>query len=749
MRSVSGRALLKRNVKLLYISYLIIFVMTLVLESIGSYATVKRIIYDNSKDLLNEFSISLEEKLQTGINLAIQLEEDNAVQQMALQNQFDYAVWSAGNRSLINYTNIYSRISSIYVYNAALNTIYTSTAIPGNDNLIVSVDQFSDQTAVDMIKKVYSYPTYTPIPRVVNFADGSIAYYFTVIGFNAITNTNSSREATELTMVNLSANYISTLSPSSTLQGELLIIDEDGMTVSNTSRYTMMTDLSEESFVHDISWEDSAGIVSKIEDETFYIVCSAPSQYGWKYYWLIPYGGIMNRLSQFWLLTAIIGSVLCFITLGLVSKLTFSINQPIQVIQNDLAVSKKSLQKAEQEHRENYYELRQNFLRDLLSGKILPSGYYSEQAEKFNFQFPFGQNLCLVLFRVVGRKSFMRQFNVREQRAVLFSACNIVAELMEKEYQTECIQLSRPGQFVCLSSPLNPEGNMSESLRQILPYIQQKILSSLGIELFCSVSSEGENLSDLPSLYRQALETDRYHLLTEPSDILFYSDCSRREDETAIYPESEYKKFQSALKDGQLEVAKSIYHEVRNRALNLSYQTIYLAVSHLSLSINMVIEYIRRDPTLNSEQLHIFSISLDQFENMREVDTVFFAEIELICGLTNRHCEKNSDLVEQIEQIVLRDFSSPSLCLDSISAEIGLSSNYLSRIYRAVRGISILNQITAVRMQEARELLSTSSVSIQDISERCGFTTLSYFYRIFKKENGITPAEYRTRNKNT
>lgn len=749
MKPVSGRALLKRNVRLLYISYLLIFVMTLVLEGIGSYAIVKRVVYDNSKDLLNEFSLSLEEKLQTGINLAIQLEEDNAVQQMALQNQFDYAVWSAGNRSLINYTNIYSRISSIYVYNAALDTIYTSTAVPGNDNLIVSVDQFSDKAVVDIIEDIYSYQTYTPIPRVATFADGSKAYYFTVIGFNAITNTNSSREATELTMVNLSADYISALLPSSPLQGELLIIDENGVTVSNTSRYAMMTDLSDEPFVHDIDWKDSAGIVSTIEDETFYIACSAPNQYGWKYYWLIPYSGIMNRFRQFWLLMAVIGSVLCFVTLGLVSKLTFSINQPIQVIQEDLAISKKSLQKAEQEHRENYYELRQSFLRDLLSGKILPSVYYSEQAEKFDFQFPFGQKLCLILFRVVGMKSFMQQFNVREQRAILFSACNIVIELMEKDYRTECIQLSRSGQFVCLASPLNQGDDMGESLRQVLPYMQQKILSSLGIELFCSVSSEGETLSDLPSLYRQTLETDRYHLLTEPSDILFYSDCIRREDETAIYPENEYKKFQSALKDGHLEMAKSIYYEVRNRVLNSSYQSIYLAISHLSLSINMAIEHIKRDPTLNSEQLHIFSINLDQFENMREVDDVFCTEIESICNLTNRHCEKNTELVDQIEKIIIRDFSSPSLCLDSIAAEIGLSANYLSRIYRAVKGISILNRITAVRMQEARKLLSTSSVSIQDISERCGFTTLSYFYRIFKKENGVTPAEYRTQNKNT
>lgn len=159
--------------------------------------------------------------------------------------------------------------------------------------------------------------------------------------------------------------------------------------------------------------------------------------------------------------------------------------------------------------------------------------------------------------------------------------------------------------------------------------------------------------------------------------------------------------------------------------------------------MNMTIERIRQDTDLNGQNLHVFSVILDQYESMEEVDIAFYTEIERICALTDRQDKRGVELIARIDKIILRDYSSPSLCLDSIANEIGLSANYISRIYRGKTGNSILNYITLVRMQEARKLLAQTDIPIQDISTRCGFTTLSYFYRIFKKENGMPPAEYR------
>jgi YesN/AraC family two-component response regulator len=97
--------------------------------------------------------------------------------------------------------------------------------------------------------------------------------------------------------------------------------------------------------------------------------------------------------------------------------------------------------------------------------------------------------------------------------------------------------------------------------------------------------------------------------------------------------------------------------------------------------------------------------------------------------------------------LIQQNYSDPSLCIDSIASKIGLSADYLSRIYRQETGTSILERIISVRMDRARAMLSTTSETIQIIASSVGYINLSYFYKLFKKENGVTPAEYRKRHR--
>ena len=52
-------------------------------------------------------------------------------------------------------------------------------------------------------------------------------------------------------------------------------------------------------------------------------------------------------------------------------------------------------------------------------------------------------------------------------------------------------------------------------------------------------------------------------------------------------------------------------------------------------------------------------------------------------------------------------------------------------------------------MEKSCDFLINSEESISLIAEKCGFTSITYFYKVFKKANGITPSEYRSKNKVT
>jgi AraC family transcriptional activator FtrA len=67
------------------------------------------------------------------------------------------------------------------------------------------------------------------------------------------------------------------------------------------------------------------------------------------------------------------------------------------------------------------------------------------------------------------------------------------------------------------------------------------------------------------------------------------------------------------------------------------------------------------------------------------------------------------------------------------------------RRFRAATGLSPADWITRVRVDEARDLLESTALSIDVIAERCGLGTATTLRHHFRKKVGIGPIEYRKR----
>ena len=93
--------------------------------------------------------------------------------------------------------------------------------------------------------------------------------------------------------------------------------------------------------------------------------------------------------------------------------------------------------------------------------------------------------------------------------------------------------------------------------------------------------------------------------------------------------------------------------------------------------------------------------------------------------------------------LINREYRNPGFSLESIADAMGMSATYIGRLFKKHTMKTILDYITEVRMQEARELLSETELSVGEVAERAGFANSPYFYKVFKKTHGITPAEYR------
>ena len=74
--------------------------------------------------------------------------------------------------------------------------------------------------------------------------------------------------------------------------------------------------------------------------------------------------------------------------------------------------------------------------------------------------------------------------------------------------------------------------------------------------------------------------------------------------------------------------------------------------------------------------------------------------------------------------------------------------SYLSRLFSARYGIRLKQYITQKRLLTAKEMITGTNLTMTEIAQKCGFETLYRLERIFKKEEGLSPTEYRSRFRN-
>lgn len=95
----------------------------------------------------------------------------------------------------------------------------------------------------------------------------------------------------------------------------------------------------------------------------------------------------------------------------------------------------------------------------------------------------------------------------------------------------------------------------------------------------------------------------------------------------------------------------------------------------------------------------------------------------------------------------LRKNYKKQISLDELAAQVFLSKDYFSRLFRETTGMPTSAFLQKIRVEEACNLLASSNIAIKDVAHQCGFHDIKYFYSIFKKLTGLTPRQYRIDSK--
>ncbi len=136
-------------------------------------------------------------------------------------------------------------------------------------------------------------------------------------------------------------------------------------------------------------------------------------------------------------------------------------------------------------------------------------------------------------------------------------------------------------------------------------------------------------------------------------------------------------------------------------------------------------------------------LELVELTSVDEVEVWCKKNVDYIIEQIEKCPGRNSEIISKVFEYINRNFNK-DITLESVANEVGLSSQYLSKIFKEKCGINFIDYITTKRLEFAENLLKNGVLNIKQVSKMSGYEDSNYFCRIFKKSTGLSPRQFRT-----
>lgn len=719
-------------------------VITLLITSTILYMNFENIVlkqvYRSDSNSLDQIKAELSNLTETVTSLSTQIYHDPAVSKIRYYANLNIYDRIFAQQQLDNYRASLPFIESIYVYNAKSNQFYISSNNARNGIQLKS--ELDDKGILDLFKNYKDHRPFQPIPRTYNIGslESTPVSSYTYLCYSII---DDNKDLNTAVVVNISASWLGLRidqAEKELNEENTFIINQNGILYSSNDIQPMLTDMSDKHYIQKIIQDTSQStyFVDRVDGIKSLITFTSPDQLGWRYVRITPYSNINHELSQMRYRTLYI----CFgiLLLGLLISLTLShgIYRPI-----DKVIRK--FKTMEIERRDHHHILKQDFLRNTILGRETNNAEILQQKlQYFNSSLMVNSKSLIVLVRIDQFPTVLDQYK-DDIKLIRYAIMNVCMEIASPIFQVEAIDMWDDSLLLVLNIQEPLIKMERESLIEMAEHMQLSITKHLKLSISITFSPVKESIEQCISDYNQVHEASFHRLFKGHGSVLFSDDIMDLKSKEYMFPVHKEKQFIESLMSGNMDKARSYYMDIVGEISEYSFTVVQLVISHLALTVNNVLKALKKNNAiLTIPEFDTTFLLPNHVETIEEIHTSYFKIFEEISQkLEEKRNTKQDDLIRKVHQIIERDYSNSNLCLNSIADEFTMSPIYLSRLYKQLTTNALSDIISEMRLNKAKELLKTSEYTIVDIAEKTGFTSSSYFYRIFKSSTGITPSDYR------
>ncbi|MFD2117706.1 helix-turn-helix domain-containing protein [Paenibacillus yanchengensis] len=358
-------------------------------------------------------------------------------------------------------------------------------------------------------------------------------------------------------------------------------------------------------------------------------------------------------------------------------------------------------------------------------------------------------NHCVVIIDCDDSSQFRREDSEQEWALVRFILLNLSSELMrDNGYVVE----TGKNQVALLFNVADDRVIAKQMRDELINNLQQIATVRFKLNITFASSSIHAGAEQIARCYSEAMSALDYRIIHGTGAIIYFDQIKNIEPSYYEYSLESEIHFINILKSGDYEQAEQLLEELYT--FNMSHDLVtsetgkFMMIDILS-TVMKVVNALKID----SKQL-LPGIDLIRYVMDRASVQEMLQAIKQVCysickNVTAAKTDPAIKLNEQLKQHLQDHALDHHLSLTSIASAFNMAPAYISTFFKKHNNINITEYIAYIRMEEAKQLLSTTSFTIMHIAQTVGYANDIGFIRVFKKHEGITPGKYREIAKQT
>jgi len=534
-----------------------------------------------------------------------------------------------------------------------------------------------------------------------------------------------------------------------------------GNTVILDNKNNLITAISDEDYLYSETFtkllaspENTSSQNIVLNNKKYLFAFSISESTGWKYVTLVPTDSIFSEITSaklillFTLLVILLigGTIIVFLMnmnykpiqyLSQLSEKVLSIGkQPkdeLDTVRSAIEYLNTQNTQLNVELHSNEYAIKEYLLFQLLNGHI------STVEELNNKGANIGIKFTKSAYRVV-------IFYIRNLKSLLeFDSIDIIktieSNLLDKS-EGFVRDNSDNDQFALILATDEIE---SPKLEEMLIKIHSALKDKLGLSVTIGIGNAYKSISSIPKSYMEATTAVDYRLIKGIDRLIHFNEIIIVKSKIDVAIGHAPEKLKMFIKQGNIEQIENLLTNILNylKENNISiFSARIICFDIINTVIKTVNEFCKDNLIPVIEYPDVFLLS--EFETVDDLAIIVRNLSDDICKYLKESKESSPVSTTDLMVVYLKNnYTDCDFSIQQMADHFDLALPNLSSFFKENTGHNILDYVTNLKIEKAKNLLATSNIPLKDIGMEVGYYNVTSFIRRFKQVTGETPGEYR------